>query len=135
LIPFSTGYGHKGLLEPLIWYQRTGLSSRVMFLQPEMYRWVPEQFGGYERMSRAFIRKWSELESLPDYLKEKDAFGYFVLYPQSDDDLKIYVDSITARYGELKPVRIFGPSFYDKMFHFLNPGHYPTFKAYVYEPG
>lgn len=134
LIFFTTGYGNKGLIEPLIWLERMDKRPKVLFVQPSMQRWIPEEYAGYERIERDNIRDWSEMDKVLGFKEAGNPYDYLVLYPKSNAGLALYLDSIKSRSITIIPVKVFEPSLYDKVFHVLNPGHYQTYKAYVYRP-
>lgn len=134
LVPLTTAYGHKGLIEPLLWIENMDEKPRVMFVQPDMKRWIPINYAGYEPPARQYIRKWETLQSLPANYRREGAFNLFVLYPQQEGDREIYLDSLQGIYGRLELVRSFESSFYDDLMHGLNPGYYNRFEPLVYKP-
>jgi len=134
LPPLTFGYGHRGLIEPLISFERMNPRPKVMFIQPGMHRWIPEAYAGFEPLPRVYIRAWDDLNRLPPQDRRKDAFDYFLLYPLHEQDLQAYLDSIQTRYGLLEKVKCIKPSTYDMIFHELNPNHYRTYEAFVYKP-
>ncbi|MCP4566660.1 MAG: hypothetical protein GY841_03655 [FCB group bacterium] len=134
IIPFTTAYGHKGLIEPLIWIERMEIKPRVMFVQPDMRRWIPISYSGFKPPTRLYIRDWPTYNSLPPRYQAAGAFDLFVLYPQKDGDLELYLDSLQSRYGQLEPLRSYESSLYDKMMHSLNAKHYQKFEPRLYRP-
>jgi len=82
LIPFTTAYGHKGLIEPLIWIERLETKPRVMFVQPDMKRWIPYNYAGLKPPKKVYIRDWPAFTNLPLRERIADAFDLFILYPQ-----------------------------------------------------
>jgi len=120
-------YGHKGMIEPLKWFEANAPAVHVLFLQPEIKRWVPSEYGGQE-LSRYYVRHWDDLpESGPE-------FDYFVLYPKRPGDLETYIDSLRSRFGPLEPVFEIEPSGYDQLLHVLNRNHNDNYAAYIYRP-
>jgi len=134
LVPFTVAYGHKGLIEPLKWMQHISPQPRVLFVQPEVKRWIPINYAGLVPPPHVYLRQWSDFDRLRPNELQLGAFDLFILYPPSPAELPVYLDSVESRYGPLTPVRRFQPSFYDEMFHKLNPHHYCSYEAFVYEP-
>lgn len=134
LLPALTfAYGHKGMIEPLRWFERNEPEARVLFLQPGAKRWVPIEYGG-GRITRFYVRKWSDLQSIGKDSTAAERFDFFVVYPKRPDDLPRYLDSLNAHFGELDQVMEFPPSAYDWTLHVMNPGHNDNFAAFVYRP-
>ncbi len=132
LIPFTFAYGHKGLVEPLIWLERIKVRPKVLFVQPGMHRWIPEAYAGYDPLPNTYIRDWSDLELIRGNRNRAPDFDYMLLYPKNENQLTEYVDSLQNYIGPIARLRIFEPSLYDRIFYFLNPDHYRTYRAYVY---
>jgi len=130
LLPvMTTAYGHRGMIEPLKWFERNAPASRVAFLQPGVRRWVPIEYAG-PSLRYFYVRTWSDWQNPSADLR----FDYFVLYPGRSEELDALLDSVTARFGTLEPVFNIEPSLYDQVTHALNPGHNDSFEAFVYRP-
>ncbi|MEW5796140.1 MAG: glycosyltransferase family 39 protein [Candidatus Zixiibacteriota bacterium] len=130
---FTFAYGHKGMIEPLRWLQDTAPDARVMFVQPEVKRWVPMEYGG-KSLRPVYVREWESLRQWSPSQAGEPEFDYFVIYPKTDTRLPAYLDSLEIRFGPLELVEQIPPSYYDRTLHLLNPGHNDDFAAYVYCP-
>lgn len=133
LIPTTLAYGHKGIIEPLLWFEANAPKARVLFLQPNIKRWIPIEYAG-NQFSRAYIRKWPHLQPFQADPTNSRQFDYFVIYPKRTADLPDYLDSLRACFGDLEPFFDIEPSGYDQTLHFLNPGHNDNYAAFVYRP-
>jgi len=121
----TVAYGHRGMIEPVKWFEANDPAARVLFLQPEIKRWVPNEYGG-EALTRFYIRKWDDLANAAS------EYDYYVLYPKRPDDLEPYLDSLQCRFGALKPFMEIEPSSYDQLLHVLNRNHNDNFAAHIY---
>jgi hypothetical protein len=130
---FTFACGHRGMIKPLQWFEREAPTAKVMFLQPEVKRWVPIEYAG-EGLRYEYIRKWESLKSWPICDTGAADFDYFVIYPKSDTRLQEYLDSLTVRFGPLDPVFQVGPSYFDQTLHRLNRSHNDNFAAFIYRP-
>lgn len=126
-------YGHKGMIEPLKWFEKNAPAARVLFVQPEVKRWVPIEYAG-RLLHPDYVRDWGGLKWWPPGPQNPSAFDYFVIYPRTDSSLSACLDSLTVRFGPLEPVFEVSPSFYDQTLHLLNPHHNDNFAAFVYRP-
>lgn len=126
-------YGHKGMIEPLRWFEANQPQARVLFLQPKVKRWVPIEYGGGQ-LSRVYVRNWTDLEPFGKATTTSNKFDFFVVYPKRADDLPRYIDSLQTYFGEVEPVFDVTPSAYDQALHSLNPGHNDNFAAFVFKP-
>ncbi len=126
-------YGHKGIIEPLRWFEANDPKARVLFLKPNIKRWLPIEYGG-NRLNRTYIREWPQFQSFGTDITANRTFDYFVIYPKRSDDLPDYLDSLTSRFGELELLFEIAPSSYDQTLHLLNPGHNDNYAAYIYKP-
>lgn len=125
----STAYGHRGMIEPLKWFEREAPSARVAFIQPGVKRWPPVEYGGVS-LECSYVRKWDDWQEPEAH----GPFDYFVLYPRREGDLAALQDSVIARFGPIEPVLHVEPSLYDRVMHSLNPNHNDSFEAFVYRP-
>ncbi len=121
----TVAYGHRGMIEPVKWFEANDPDARVLFMQPEIKRWVPNEYGG-EELSRFYVRKWDDLA------RAASEYDYFVLYPKRPDDLEPYLDSLQSRFGALEPFMEIEPSGYDQLLHVLNRKHNDNFAAHIY---
>ena len=130
---FTFAYGHRGMIEPLQWFEREAPTAKVLFLQPEVKRWVPIEYAG-EELRHEYVRKWGSLEPWPAGNSSAADFDYFVIYPKSETRLREYLDSLTVRFGPLDPVFQVEPSYYDQTLNRLNRSHNDNFAAFIYRP-
>lgn len=121
-----TAYGHRGLIEPVLRIREMKPDARVMFVQPEIRKYMPTEYGGTE-MERWLVMNWEDLEGEPE-----EPFDYVVLYPEGENELGAYLDSARMVAGGLVLDTVFEPSVYDLLLHRLNPGHNPSYRAWVY---
>jgi len=134
LLGFCTfAYGHKGMIEPLKWFEENAPEARVMFLQPEVKRWVPLEYAG-QALRPVFIRKWEDLGRWPADRPPATTFDFFVVYPGREDGLRDYLDSLSCRFGPLEPVFQVRSSYFDQTLHRLNPRHNDNYAAFVFRP-
>jgi uncharacterized membrane protein len=131
LVFFTFAYGHKGMIEPLKWFEKYDPAARVLFFQPEVKRWPPVEYAG-DKIACTFVRNWAALANLPARQEGHTAFDYVVVYPKTDSSLQPYLDSLTARLGLLEPVFDVNPSYYDQTLHLLNSRHNDNYAAYGY---
>ncbi len=135
LLAFFTGaYGHKGMIEPLVWISRMNPRPRVMVVQPDLKRWMPIDYAGLEPLKRKYVRSWDDLSRVRPEERGPGAFDLFLLYPQNAGDLQAYLDSVQNHYGPVREVGKFPSSWYDRVMHTFNPGHYGRMEAAVYGP-
>ena len=130
---FTFAYGHRGMIEPLRWFESHTPTAHVVFLQPEVKRWVPIEYAGNQLWYEC-IRSWEELKAWPIDLPDPRGIDYFVVYPKSDSELSVYLDSLNIRFGPLEPVFQVEPSYYDEALHRLNPRHNDNYAAFVFRP-
>jgi hypothetical protein len=128
---FTFAYGHKGMIEPLKWFERNDPTAHVLFFQPEVWCWAPIEYAG-NGIVRTYVKSWEDVAKLPVSQQGKTAFDYVVVYPKTDSSLQPYLDSLTARLGPLEPVFEVSPSYYDQTLHLLNPRHNDNFAAFVF---
>ena len=131
LIFLTPAYGHRGMVEPMIWFQRNHPTARVLYLQPGVKRWAPSEYGG-TKFTAFYAKSWDD----PDWLtasKEND-YDFVLIYPKRAAQLPDYLDSVRTRIGEVVPVREFEPSAYDQLLHRMNPAHNDNFAAYLFRP-
>jgi hypothetical protein len=133
LVFFTFAYGHKGLIEPLKWFEDHAPTARVMFLQPEVKRWIPIEYAG-GAIRREYVRSWEDLARWPRNRPAATVFDYFVIYPKREDRLSDYLDSLSCRFGPLEPLFEVHPSYYDQALHRVNSGHNDNFAAFVFRP-
>jgi len=130
LLPvLSFAYGHRGMIEPLKWFERQDPSAKVAFIQPGVKRWVPIEYGGMS-LRPWYVRDWDDWQQPESH----EVYDYFVLYPRRAGDLAVLRDSVTARFGPVEPVLHLEPSLYDRVLHSLNSNHNDSFEAFVYRP-
>jgi len=133
VVAATFAYGHKGMIEPLKWFETNAPEARVMFVQPEIKRWVPIEYGG-QSLSRTYLRRWGDLDRFTVDSVSPSAFDFFVIYPKHSDNLAGYLDSLQTRFGRLEPVFQVEPSYYDQTLHLLNRRHNDNFDAHIYRP-
>jgi 4-amino-4-deoxy-L-arabinose transferase-like glycosyltransferase len=133
LLFLSVGYGHKGLIEPVVDIDQTTPNSRVFFLQPAMRPWIAYEYAS-AGMQGEYVKTWDEFRTVTDAAPTSQPFDYFVVYPKKGDSLAACLDSLTAAYGTLTPWRSYPASWYDQLLHVMNPRHNDNFAAYVYQP-
>lgn len=133
LVFLSVGYGHKGLIEPVIEIDRATPNSRTLFLQPAMRPWIAREFAS-TGMRAEYVKTWSEFDDLNSRPAEGRAFEYFVIYPKGEATLTSCLDSLTRVYGPLELWQRCEASWYDRLLHVMNPRHNDTFEAYIYRP-
>jgi len=126
-------YGHKGMIEPLKYFEREAPEARVMIVQPGVKRWMPIEYGG-QRLKHIYIRHWEDLESFGPGTPAKDVFDYCVIYPKRAEMLGACLDSVEVRFGPMTPLFKVAPSLYDQLLNRANPNHNDNFEAYVYQP-
>jgi len=131
LVFFTFAYGHKGMIEPLKWFEKNDPAARILFFQPEVWRWAPAEYAG-NRVVRSYVKGWEDLARLPARRQGRSAFDYVVVYPKMASSLPAYLDTLSAYVGPLEPAFEVEPSCYDQTLHLLNPGHNNNFAAYVY---
>ena len=131
LVFFTFAYGHKGMIEPLKWFEKNDPTARVLFFQPEVWRWPPVEYAG-NGIVRTYVKGWEDVAKLPVSQPGKTAFDYVVVYPRTESNLQAYLDTISLHIGTVEPVFEVAPSYFDQTLHRLNPGHNDNFAAYVY---
>lgn len=131
LVFFTFAYGHKGMIEPLKWFERNDPTARVLFFQPEVWRWAPVEYAG-NGIVRTYVKEWGEIAKLPVSQQGKTDFDYVVVYPKTDSSLQPGLDSLTVRLGPLEPVFEVSPSYYDQTLRLLNPRHNDNYEAHVF---
>jgi len=131
LLPATVAYGHRGLIEPLKWFERRDPGAVVAFVQPGIKRWVSIEYGGRD-LSRRYIREWSDWAALRGDDPGCRSIDYFVLYPKQPSDLATLLDSVSAASGPMELVFHQAPSWYDRALHRMNPDHNDLFEAFVY---
>ncbi|HOP06712.1 MAG TPA: hypothetical protein PLF13_05400 [candidate division Zixibacteria bacterium] len=129
LIFLTPGYGHKGLIEPVVRIRAEEPSAHVLFIQPGIHKWIPISYGG-EAMSRFYVREWDALDRARS---DGGAFDYVVLLPRDAADLNAYEDSARTVCGAIVPDFEVAPSCYDWLLHKANPHHNPDYAAFVYK--
>jgi len=133
-VPFTFGYGHGGLIKPMVWVERQNPRPSFMVIQPDMHRWIPVDYAGLDEPKRKYIRTWNDFSTLkPDEIG-RGAFDLFILYPQTEAELQQYIDTVENRYGAIEYYKTFTPTMYDNIFHALNPRHYQKYEALIYRP-
>ncbi len=130
---FTFAYGHRGMIEPLLWFEKNAPTAHVLFLQPEVKRWVPIEYGG-PGIQHDYVRSWEELSKWPVDRSSSSGLDYFVVYPKSDDELPRYLDSLSIRFGPLDQVFKVEPSYYDQTLHLLNPASQRQFRRVCLPP-
>ena len=133
LVFLSVGYGHKGLIEPVVDIDSASPNSRVLYLQPEMRPWIAKEYATSD-LRAEYVKNWHEYAGMRLLGGEEFAFDYFVVYPTKEVPLTECMDSLTARYGKLDLWREYPASWYDQTLHLLNPRHNDNFAAHVYRP-
>jgi hypothetical protein len=134
LVFFTGAYGHKGMIEPLVWISKMNPRPRVMVVQPDLKRWMPLDYAGLEPLKRKYVRSQDDMSHIGPDVRGPEAFDLFILYPQKEGELQVYLDSIQNHYGPVEEIRRFPPSWYDRVMHTLNPSHYGRIEAVVYGP-
>ncbi len=127
------GYGHKGMIEPLKYFEREDPEARVMIVQPGVKRWMPIEYGGH-RLKHIYIRHWENLKHFDPGTPAGDVLDYCVIYPKHEEMLQACLDSVEMRFGPMTPMFEVEPSLYDNLLHTLNPNHNDNFRAWVYRP-
>jgi hypothetical protein len=130
---FTFAYGHRGMIEPLKWLESHAPSSKVVFIQPEVKRWVPIEYTG-EGVRHEYVRSWSDLKHWPADSANPRDIDYFVIYPKATERLPEYIDSLSVRFGPLEPVLTIAPSYYDQVLYLLNRSHNDNYAAFIFQP-
>lgn len=133
LVFFTPAYGHKGMIEPMIWLKQQNMTRHAMFFQPDVRRWPPLEYADLH-LPRANVREWDRLRKLEPRRQNPDYYDYIVIWPKRMSDLQRHVDSVEAVIGPIRKVKEFRSSGYDWLLHSLNPKHNACFQAEVYEP-
>ena len=131
LVFLTPAYGHRGMIEPMIWFEENAPTARVLYLQPGVKRWAPSEYGGAE-LTAFYAKSWDD----PDWLAASPTqnLDYYLVYPKREEDLPSYLDSLRSRFGAVAEVRRFAPSMYDELLHRMNPSHNDHYAAYLYRP-
>ena len=133
LAGLTFAFGHKGMIEPLDYFEREDPEARVMVVQPEVKRWMPIEYGG-ERLKHIYIRGWDDLQNFEAGTPAGDVFDYLIIYPKRAEKLQAYLDSVQVRFGKMQLLFKVAPSGYDQLLHLANSNHNDNFAAWVYEP-
>jgi hypothetical protein len=133
LIFFTFAYGHKGMIEPLKWLEKNAPTARVLFFQPEVWRWAPVEYAG-TGITPTYVKGWKDVAKLPVRADGETLFDYVIVYPKTDSSLPAYLDTLSNHLGLIEPVMQVSPSCYDQTLHRLNPGHNDNFEAHVFRP-
>ncbi len=126
-------FGHKGMIEPLKYFEREDPDARVMVVQPGVYRWMPIEYGG-QRLKRVYIREWEDLKSFDIGTPAEDVLDYCVIYPKRAGMLEDCLDSVEVRFGPMTLLVRVAPSWYDQLLHSANSNHNDNYEAYVFRP-
>ncbi len=131
LVALTFAYGHKGLIEPLIWLKANASPARVLFFQPEIRRWIPMEYAG-TAISRRYIRDWPRFEAFKGICDQESPYDYCVVYPKRANDLPGYLDSLQTIVGPLELIHTVRPSYYDQALHLMNRKYNDNYAAFVY---
>jgi len=126
-------YGHKGMIEPLKYFEREHPDARVMVVQPDIYRWMPIEYGG-QRLKHIYVREWSDFGHFKPGTAAGEVLDYCIIYPKTGEMLPALLDSVEVRFGRMEPMFQVTPSLYDQLLHLANSNHNDNFAAYVYRP-
>lgn len=137
LAAFTMNYSHKGLVEPLVRIDEIYRSGKpvVLFVSPEKGRLYPTDYADLVRHQQVYVKKWEDLGAIAD---SRDGFARIdvaLVYPEHDEDLSRYVDSLSDHLGPLRVLFTVEPSTVDRVLHALNPRYNPTNRSWVYTVG
>jgi hypothetical protein len=134
LVFLTPAYGHKGMIEPLYWLNSNASCGRVVFVQPDIRRWVPIEYADpcFNR-HRRYVRSWRDLEVLREIRGRIEPYDFCVVYPKREGDLPRYLDSLRSVIGVLKLRHTVEPSRYDQLLHLMNRKYNDNFAAFIYE--
>ncbi len=121
LAVFTVNYGHRGVVDPLVYLSRQPDAKEVLFDCTERRIFVPYSYWQYDRSNAVTI--YSNLEFLQALTKGKllsfSPPDYIVVF--SDDNLQQHQDLLTSMLGKYKLVHHGKPSLVDVVLNKLNP--------------
>ena len=132
LIPFTTNYGHKGMVEPLVRASDLKVSPEVLFVTPEQSRFFPLVYGDRVGLRRKYLHKWSDIQAVARDSSFLQRLDYLIVYPEQPENLGRFRDSLTRYFGPLKQEFVVQPSLVDRFLHRMNPSHNHLEAAWVY---
>ena len=136
LLPVLTlNYSKEGDVEPLAQIGKEGGSGSVLLFSPEVGRFYPLSYLGFENRTHEMVHHWSDLNHLRALEFPRAQFQYVVFYPPDSSRLSTYVDSAQSIFGTITPWQYISPSAIDWTIHRLNPGHNRSNGAWIYRVG
>ncbi len=136
LLPILTlNYSKKGDVEPVVQIEKDGGTGGVLFFSPEIGRFFPLAYLGYEPREHKIIQSWDEFRALRRSDSTANRFSYVALYPRDPSELSQYVDSVQTLTGPLRPWKEISASPIDWLVHRLNPTHNRSNAAWIFRSG
>ncbi len=133
LLPILTlNYSKKGDVEPLALIEKDGAAGSILLFSPEVGRFYPWSYAGFEFRNREIVGSWSDMARLRAPETHRDEIRYAVLYPPDSASLPRYVDSVQAAMGPITEWQYVSPSAIDWTLHLLNPMHNRSNGAWIY---
>lgn len=136
LLPILTlNYSKKSAVEPLALIEKDGGNGSVLLLSPEVGRFYPLSYLGFETPDHEFVGTWADLDQLRAPEFPRTGIRYAVLCPPDSTRLPAYVDSVQSILGQLTEWKYVSPSPIDWTLHKLNPAHNRSNGAWIFRVG
>jgi hypothetical protein len=133
LIFLTPASGHYGLVKSMTWWEEQDSTQPIIIIKPHLKKIIPLDYAGFKSSQISVVGSWDDLNSYRINNKEWKNWEYYFLYPNNENELEEYLDSINTIFGPVTLHRTIEPSSIDNLLHSLNPKHNPSYKTWIYK--